>query len=97
LDWGTHVPLQAPETQAWLAQALAELQVAEMLHFCTPLPEHCTAPGEHDPVQPPEMQLWLQITAVPQAPVSSHVWTPLPEHCVEFGPHTPVHAPIAHA
>jgi hypothetical protein len=48
-------------------------------------------------VQLPETQFWLQITAEPQAPVSSHVWTPLPEHCVEFGPHTPVHAPIAQA
>jgi hypothetical protein len=68
-----------------------------MSHFWTPLPEHCRAPGEHEPVQPPETQLWLQLTAEPQAPVSSQVWTPLPEHCVRFGPHTPVHAPIAHA
>ena len=58
---------------------------------------HVPVRAVNEPVQPPEMQLWLQMTAEPQAPVSTHVWTPLPEHCVEFGAHTPVHAPIAHA
>jgi hypothetical protein len=73
------------------------LQVAEMSHCWTPLPEHCIAPGVHDPVHPPETQLWLQVTAVPKVPVSPHVWTPLPEHCVPPGAHTPVQAPMAHA
>ena len=66
-------------------------------HCWTPLPEHCTAPGEHEPVQPPVTQLWLQVTGVPHVPLSPQVWTPEPEHCVPPGAHTPVQAPIAHA
>jgi hypothetical protein len=39
--------------QAWFVQAAAVFQVPAALHVCTPLPEHCVAPGAHTPVHDP--------------------------------------------
>jgi hypothetical protein len=106
LHWvvpGAHTPVQAPETQAWLAQAAGSLHVALTSHVWTPLPEHCTAPGVQEPWHPPPvelavaLQLWLHWTAGPQVPPVPHVSTPLPEHWVDPGVQTPVQLASAQA
>jgi hypothetical protein len=55
-----------PPTHAWFVQATGELHMPLPLHVSTPLPEHCTAPFEHDPEHTPETQVAPeQATAVP--------------------------------
>jgi hypothetical protein len=65
---------------------------------CTPLPEHCFAPGVHTPVQAPLTQAEeTHVDAVPQLPFASHVCTPLFEHCFVPGAQVPAQAPPTHA
>jgi hypothetical protein len=66
---------------------------------CTPLPEHCTAPGEQATHCPslhtgvaPVHELWFV-----HWPAGLHCCTVLPEHCVCPGAHTPVHVPPTQA
>jgi hypothetical protein len=64
-------------------------------HVCTPLPEHCAAPGAQTPVQAPLTQAWLvHAAAVPHVPLAVHVWTPFPEQVVCPGAQTPVQTPL---
>ena len=61
---------------------------ARRAQVCTPLPEHCVAPGAQTPVHAPLTQAWLvQATAGPRCRSASQVCTPLPEHCVAPGVH----------
>ncbi len=51
-------------------------------HVCTPLPEHCVAPGVHTPVHAPFTHAWLvQEPAFDHVPVALHVCGCWPEHC----------------
>jgi hypothetical protein len=89
--------VQAPPTQA-KGQPDAAPHCPFAPQVCTPLPEHCVAPGVHEPEQAPPTHAWLlHAEAAPQAPVLSHVCTPLPEHCVVPGAHEPVQEPLMHA
>jgi hypothetical protein len=72
-------------------------QVPLALHVCTPLPEHPSAPGEHDPEHAPLTHAEVvQGTAVPHVPLEVHDSTALPLHFVWPGAHTPVQAPLLH-
>ena len=63
--------------------AAAVPQLPPALHVCTPLPEHCNAPGEHVPLHAPLTHAKVvQATAPPHVPLEVHVCTPLPLHCV---------------
>jgi len=69
-----HEPLQAPDTQAWLAQATPAPQLPFVSQVCTLLPLHWVVPGEHDPLHAPLTQTWLvHAAAVPQAPMALQV------------------------
>jgi hypothetical protein len=75
--------VHTPVTHVELVHATAVPHAPAALHVCTPLPEHCTAPGVHTPVHAPLTHAWLlHAAAVPHAPLALHVCTPLPEHCV---------------
>jgi hypothetical protein len=51
-------------------------------HVCTPLPEHCFAPGEHTGIDPHEHE--------PHAQLMLHVSLPYVLHaCVALGAHAP--------
>jgi hypothetical protein len=47
--FGAHTPWQAPETHVWLLHAAAVPHAPVALHVCTPLFEHCFAPGAQVP------------------------------------------------
>jgi hypothetical protein len=69
-----HTPVQEPVTHAELTQATAEPHCPDALQVCTPLPEHCMAPGEHTPVHEPLAHAWFeQVVPFCQVPVASHV------------------------
>jgi hypothetical protein len=48
---GVHIPVHPPLTQAMLLHATGVPHWPEVLHVCTPLPEHCLAPGLQTPPQ----------------------------------------------
>jgi hypothetical protein len=59
-------------------------------HVCTPLPEHCVAPGEHAPAHAPLTHAWLAHgVGVPHVPVVPQTSRPSVEHCVAAGWQTP--------
>jgi hypothetical protein len=91
--------VHAPETQAWLEQAVAFCQdpAAEQVCGCWPL--HAVWDGAHTPWQAPATQVWFEQTApeVCQVPVASHVCGCCPLHRVLPGPHEPEHAPPTQA
>jgi hypothetical protein len=67
-------PLHVPVTQAELTQAVAEPHWPFEPQICTPLPEHCVAPGVHTPVHAPLTHAWFeQVVPFCQVPVASHV------------------------
>ena len=75
------------------------VHAAGLLHWplleqvCTPLPEHCVAPGVHTPEHAPLTHTYVQATGLPQVPPLEHVCTPLPEHWVAPGVQEPAHVP----
>jgi hypothetical protein len=90
------LPVHTPLTHVEPLQATAVPHVPLDWQVCTPLPEHCTAPGVHTPVQAPAEHTYVQATGLPNAPLAVQVSTPLPEHVVWLGAHTPVHVPLTH-
>jgi hypothetical protein len=62
-------------------QAAADPHWPLELQVCTPLPEHCFAPGTQTPVHvPPTHAEAVHATAELHVPAAEHVCTPLPEH-----------------
>jgi hypothetical protein len=91
---------QAPPLHVWVfaAQGTAASHCPLDEQVCTPLPEHCLAPGTHTPVHAlPTQADETQVDAVPHCPLDEQVCTPLLEHCFVPGVHTPVQAPPTHA
>ena len=89
--------MQTPDTQAELLHAVPAPHCPVPSQTCTPLPEHCVAPGVHTPVQAPAAQAyWHEVTA-PHAPLVVHDCTPAPEHLVTPGAHEPAQTPDTHA
>jgi hypothetical protein len=96
---GTHTPVQAPVTQAWLTQATGSAQLPFDWQVWTPLPEHWCAPGVQVPPHWPLVQTLEHWTEAPQLPVASQVCTPVPaeSHWVDCGAQEPTQVPPTHA
>jgi hypothetical protein len=76
------LPVQTPLMHVEPLQATAVPQVPLDWHVCTPLPEHCVAPGVHTPVQAPAWHTYVQAVVPPKVPSDWQVWTLLPLHVV---------------
>lgn len=78
---GSHTPVQAPVTQAWLGQGTGALHVPLALHVSTPLLEHCFVPGVQTPEHAPPTHAWL-VHAAPSChvPLASQDCTTGPLH-----------------
>ena len=86
--------MHAPLTQAEFTHAVAPPHCPLTLQVCTPLFEHCVAPGEQTPAHTPPTQAWF-VHALPfcQVPELSHVCGVWPLHCIEPGLHVPEQRP----
>ncbi len=99
---GAHTPVHAPETQAWLLQAVAFCQVPVVLHVWGWVwLLHCVCPCAQTPWHAPETHVSLSLEhAAPlfcQAPLVPQVCGCCALHCAPPGVQVPVHTPLTHA
>src|SRR5258708_2811698 len=89
-----HEELPVPVTQACIPQS-AGVPHWPLTQVCSPLPEHCVAPPEHDPEHCVPVHAPLaQGCAVPQLPVALQICTPVPMHWTLPGVHEPWHTAV---